>query len=80
MNSERRVLRKVVVGLDYMGKSMHYITGQTVNRGSATIHLIEEDELGCVNIWIKNNQNEIQQWKRLTSTMPMVTEDYLDFD
>ena len=72
-------LRKIVIGLDFMNNAMHYQVGQDVLGGSHRIHSLVEKPNGDVHVYIINDDNEVKRWKRVTATMPFVSEDNINF-
>ena len=70
-------IRKVSIGADYKGSSMHYISGQEVLGGKYTIHLIEIRE-GRVCIWIERD-GEVLMWKQFNENMPISIEFNINF-
>jgi hypothetical protein len=73
------IIRKLSVGPDYVGQSMHYIVGQSVVRGEYTISEIKwTEDLMC--IYVESDDGEVLLWKSFTSTMPMGIEYDILFD
>lgn len=70
-------IRKVSIGADYKGSSMHYIVGQPILNGSYNIHLINIiDNRVC--IWIEKD-DEVLIWKQFNENMPVSIEFNIDF-
>ena len=68
-------IRKISVGPDYKGSSMHYITGQKVLGDTHEIHLIKsETQSGSIRIYIINDKQEVVLWKEFNYTMPVAIE------
>jgi hypothetical protein len=72
------IIRKISIGPDYM-KSMHYVVGQDVLRGSATIDTILMETDNSISIYILNQDKEIVKWKSFSSSMPLSIEYNIDF-
>jgi hypothetical protein len=67
-------IRKISIGADYKGSSMHYILGQDVLNGSHTIHLIDfNQEKHSYVIYIEKD-NEVFLWKEFNKNMPVSVE------
>jgi len=68
-------IRKISVGPDYKGSSMHYIVGQKVLSDSHEIHLIKFImDTGSIRIYIINEKQEVVMWKEFNYTMPIAIE------
>jgi hypothetical protein len=68
-------IRKISVGPDYKGSSMHYIVGQKVLSDTYEIHVIKHDtKTQSFKIYIIDEKGEIVLWKEFTSTMPVAVE------
>jgi hypothetical protein len=68
-------IRKISVGPDYKGSSMHYIVGQKVLGDSHEIHLIKFTiDTGSIRIYIINEKQEVVLWKEFNYTMPVAIE------
>jgi hypothetical protein len=68
-------IRKISVGPDYKGSSMHYIVGQKVVGDTSEIELIRFDESkNSIKIFIRNEKNETLLWKEFNFTMPVAIE------
>lgn len=68
-------IRKISVGPDYKGSSMHYIVGQKVLGDTHEIHLIKfETQSGSIRIYIINDKQEVVLWKEFNYTMPVAIE------
>ena len=72
-----KIIRKIVIGKDYVKDSMAYAVGQKVFRGQYTIDCIIEEE-GNVEIFIERD-GEIISWKLINEHIPYVLEYSLDF-
>lgn len=71
------IIRKISLGTDYR-ESMHYLHGQSVLQGNYKIHLIRQDGLGDIEIFIERD-NEIVLWKKINSNVPFVIEYSIEF-
>jgi hypothetical protein len=71
------IIRKISLGTDYR-ESMHYLNGQSVLQNNYTIHLIRQDDLGNVEIFIEKD-NEVILWKKINHCVPFVIEYSIDF-
>lgn len=73
-------IRKISVGPDYKGSSMHYIVGQKVVGDTSEIELIRFDEVkNSIKIFIRNDNNESLLWKEFNFTMPIAIEYNINF-
>lgn len=73
------LIRKISIGADYKGSSMHYIVGQSVLNGQYKIHLIDlNEETGCHYIYIQR-ADEVKMWKMFNKNMPVSIEFNIDF-
>jgi hypothetical protein len=74
-------IRKISVGPDYKGSSMHYILGQKVLGDTSEIELIRFDEVkNSIKIFIRNSEkNESLLWKEFNFTMPIAIEYNINF-
>jgi hypothetical protein len=72
------VIRKISIGPDYKGGAMHYLVGQDVLSGVATIEHINVDNDGSIKVWVRKG-GEIFLWKKFTSTMPISIEYDISF-
>jgi hypothetical protein len=70
-------VRKISVGPDYKN-AMNYVVGQEVFGGRYVIDSIIKNHDGSFTIWIKNKKGEIQKWKVLNQSMPIVEEHIVD--
>lgn len=70
-------IRKVSIGADYKGSSMHYIVGQEVLSGSHKIHSIDIRD-GRVCIFLER-EDEIVMWKQFNENMPISIEFNINF-
>lgn len=70
-------VRKISIGSDYKGSSMHYICGQSVLNGMYKIHLINIID-GRACIWIEKDL-EVFIWKEFNENMPISIEYNIDF-
>jgi hypothetical protein len=76
------IIRKIVVGSDYVGSSMHYVVGQPVMGSSYKIHEIKE-RLEKVQVWVlkgEDGSGEIFLWKEFNQNMPVTIEYNLNFE
>ena len=71
-------IRKIAVGADYKN-AMHYIVGQVVLNGTATIEHICRTKKSSIEIWIKNKDG-VMKWKEFTSQMPTSIEFNIEFN
>ena len=72
------IIRKVSIGADYKN-SMSYIVGQSVLRGTYTIHKITKDlSTQSYLIWVKG-EDEVVKWKSFNFNLPIIEEYDLDF-
>lgn len=64
-----------------MKNAMHYIVGNSVDNGAATIsQIIYEPATEFTSIWVKNkDRNEVIFWKGFSRNMPIVFEGDLNF-
>lgn len=73
------LIRKISIGPDYKGGSMHYLVGQEVLNGSYCIEAIRFDESNSsLKIWIKRD-GEILLWKEFNKNMPVSIEYNINF-
>ena len=73
------LIRKISIGADYKGSSMHYIVGQSVLNGQYKIHLIDLDvKTDCYYIYIERH-DEVKMWKMFNKNMPVSIEYNIDF-
>ncbi len=78
-NNNHSPIRKISVGADYKS-AMHYIVGQTVMGGRATIHAIMQGkDADYIEVWVENEAQEVYRWKRFNQSMPLSIEDNIDF-
>lgn len=72
-------IRKISVGADYKGSSMHYIKSQPVLNGNYEIcDIIIDDE--CYKIYIKSIKEDITLlWKSFNRNMPVSIEYNINF-
>lgn len=68
------LIRKISIGLDYKSNSMHYVLGQDVLGGRATIHLIQELPNAAIRIWVASADNTIKLWKQFNENMAYAIE------
>ena len=76
------VIRKVSIGADYKGSSMHYVVGQPVFNDAYKIHLIREVDKR-IEIFVihgEEGSGEIYLWKTFNENMPATLEFNLDFE
>ncbi len=68
-------IRKISVGPDYKGSSMHYIVGQKVLGDTYEIEAILFNiDLGSIRVYIRNEKNETLMWKEFNHNMPIAIE------
>ena len=67
------VIRKISVGPNYKS-AMHYIVGQSAMNESQVIHLIIEDDIENVHIWVINSKKEVVKWKKIKNGTPSTIE------
>jgi hypothetical protein len=72
-------IRKVSIGPDVKSGALHYIVEQSVLNDTHSIHLIKEDNKGCILIYIINKKSEVVLWKKFSSTMPVSIEYNIHF-
>ena len=79
MNDTR--IRKISIAKNYISedKIMNYVVGNHAY-GDYKIVAIEEREDNSVVIHAKNSNDEIIEWKKFNSSVPMVVEFSMDFD
>ncbi len=73
------LIRKISIGADYKGSSMHYLIGQSVLNNSYTIHLIEYDEKKESYFIYIQKDDEVKLWKQFNKNMPVSIEFNIDF-
>lgn len=67
-------IRKISIGSDYKGSSMHYILGQEVLNGTHVIHLIDYSAASdSYRIYVEKD-NEVFCWKEFNKNMPVSVE------
>ncbi|QDP65913.1 MAG: hypothetical protein Tp133SUR523431_37 [Prokaryotic dsDNA virus sp.] len=73
------LIRKISIGSDYKGSSMHYLIGQPVLNNSYTIHLIEYDVKSDSYLIYIQKLDEVKLWKQFNKNMPVSIEFNIDF-
>jgi len=73
------LIRKISIGADYKGSSMHYIVGQSVLNSTYVIHLIEFDKKKESYVIYIQKGDEVKQWKEFNKNMPASIEFNIDF-
>jgi len=73
-------IRKVAIGPDYKSGAMHYVHGNTIQKGSPyVIHAIQRLTNGNIKIWISKGE-EVVLWKEFNSNMPYSIEYNISFN
>lgn len=70
------LIRKISIGPNYK-EAMHYIVGASCLKETHTISDIRNPSNGVYEIWIVNNIEEFQLWKRLEG-MPVSIEFHVE--
>lgn len=66
------LIRKIIVGPD-IKNGMQFTVGQELMGGSHTVYNIEPSDAGFI-VWLKNDRDEVYQWKEFLRTMPISIE------
>ena len=74
-------IRKISIAKNYISedKIMNYVVGNHAY-GDYKVVAIEEHEDRSVIIYAKNTNDEIIEWKKFNSSVPMVIEFSMDYD
>ena len=70
------LIRKISIGPNYK-EAMHYIVGATCLRETHVISDIKNTSSGVYEIWIGNDNSELQLWKKLEG-MPLSVEFHVE--